>query len=257
MKNKEIAFNPTYSVNKKSRAKKIIISVGVGILGFFALCFLIFNLFFYRAYIVGISMQPTFNNYKTEEEYEWTDEDYKTYRDIAVVSRYGEYGRGDIVLLQMNYEEKEIELNGNKRTYYMEDEVIVKRIIAIGGDTLTLKFKSVGDDNSVGYCEFYVNDERVDDSYIGENRLDMNYNYFRLFCIANNLTQVATEDGFSATLQIEEGTLFVLGDNRGHSQDSLIFGAFSEDKMLGKVVYSYKYNETFVGALLDDLFSFL
>lgn len=256
MAGKQIEFNPSYSLAKQSKLKKALFTIFLVLLTLFAISLLLFSAFFYRAYINGVSMQPTFNNYKTEEGYEWTEEDYKSLRDIAVVSRYGTYSRGDIVLLQMEAETKEIDMGDVIRTYYMEDEIIIKRVIAVGGDTLTLKFNKIGTENA-GYCEYYVNDEPINESYLGDNRFDMNREYFELFCLANNIVQEETSDSLTATIKIEEGKVFVLGDNRSHSQDSHIFGAFNQNKFLGKVVYSYKYNESFIGALLDDLFALL
>jgi signal peptidase I len=39
------------------------------------------------------------------------------------------------------------------------------------------------------------------------------------------------------TFTVEEGKVFVMGDNRNHSSDSRVFGQLDADEILGKVIF--------------------
>jgi hypothetical protein len=57
-------------------------------------------------------------------------------------------------------------------------------------------------------------------------------------------TEVSVVNGYEqTTIVIPEGYKFALGDNRGDSNDSTYYGAFSESSIKGKVAFSYSYDE--------------
>ena len=231
--------------------KKIVekaISIFLLILCCVMLVFLTFNLFFFRASIVGISMQPTLNNYKTGEI--WTEEDYDLYQDVGLISRFASWGNGDIILIQT--QGMEAIVNGYK--YKMEEQVIVKRVIATEGQTLTLRYNTKGENG--GHCEYLVNGQAIDESYLTDKKFEMDRKYFEDFCDACKSEQNFEYDRQqnTATITIAKGKVFVLGDNRGRSQDSHLFGSFDTSSVLGKMIYSYSYNESFLGAIFNDFF---
>lgn len=83
-----------------------------------------------------------------------------------------------------------------------EGEIIIKRIIGMPKDTVSIK------DNTV-----YVNDEELEEDYAyGE-----------------------TSDYEEITLGDDE--YFILGDNRPISKDSRYFGPVKEDEIIGKVIF--------------------
>ena len=105
---------------------------------------------------------------------------------ILLLYKLANVDYGDIVVL---HEEK-------------EGEIIIKRIIGMPKDTVSIK------DNTV-----YVNDEELEEDYAyGE-----------------------TSDYEEITLGDDE--YFILGDNRPISKDSRYFGPVKEDEIIGKVIF--------------------
>ena len=89
-----------------------------------------------------------------------------------------------------------------------EDEMIIKRVIGIGGDTIEVK------DN-----QLYRNGILVEEDYI--------------------LEDMVTSDFY---IEIGEGELFVMGDNRNISLDSRIVGTFDFDEdVVGEVFFKLSF----------------
>lgn len=92
------------------------------------------------------------------------------------------------------------------------NEPLIKRVIAVGGDTLDIDFIT---------GEVFVNGERLDEPYIAE----------------------ATHRGFDTAfpLTVPEGYLFVMGDNRNNSLDSRssTIGFIDERYVLGVAEFRF------------------
>lgn len=92
------------------------------------------------------------------------------------------------------------------------NEPLIKRVIAVGGDTLDIDFIT---------GEVFVNGERLDEPYIAE----------------------ATRRGFDTAfpLTVPEGYLFVMGDNRNNSLDSRssTIGFIDERYVLGVAEFRF------------------
>ncbi len=89
---------------------------------------------------------------------------------------------------------------------------LIKRVIALPGDTVMIQNETV-----------YVNNEPIVEKYI------------------KNPTQLipggAVEEG--VPIEITDGFLFVMGDNRGGSSDSREFGPVPESLLVGQVIFRY------------------
>ncbi len=97
---------------------------------------------------------------------------------------------------------------------YDENESIVKRVIAVEGQTVDIQY------DASGAATVYVDGAAQDEPYINETMLRASYN---------------TID-FPVT--VPEGCVFVMGDNRNHSADSRYpaIGIFDKRYVLGKVL---------------------
>lgn len=116
--------------------------------------------------------------------------------DKVIITRFaGDYEQGDIVVLR-------------KET--LREEPIVKRIIAVEGQTVDIDF-------TLGIV--YVDGVALDEPYV------------------NELTY--TQEDFEGPITVPEGCVFVMGDNRNNSTDSRDdrVGCVDTRYIMGKVIF--------------------
>ena len=109
--------------------------------------------------------------------------------------------QGDIVVL-------------NKTTAtHLGGRAIVKRVIATGGQTVDIDYNT---------STVYVDGEPLDEPYLWEPMMD-----------------IYGSRG-STHIEVPEGSIFVMGDNRNDSDDSRdnLIGTIDEDYVLGKAFFS-------------------
>lgn len=119
---------------------------------------------------------------------------------------------GDLMLLQsIGYTPKQGDVVVLRKDAFME-EPIVKRVIAVGGQHVTVDY----DTNAV-----YVDGMALDEPYINEMMVD---SYRPDMCVVD--------------VDVPEGSVYVLGDNRNHSSDSrhIDLGTVDERYILGHVL---------------------
>ena len=198
---------------------------------------IVFNLVFIKAQVVGISMIPTYNkNLEAEIVYDNTYYENSIYKDNVIANKFEKGKNNDIILLQL----------GN--------EFAIKRIIAVGGQKVSLKRGNGSSDFSNYY--YYVNDLLLNEEYI-YNRNHMDISYFNRFCFDNsenrNFNVNITTPNIEAEFVVPENTVFVLGDNRLVSGDSLRYGTINTNDIYGKVVLSYEYNQSLIGYIWQQI----
>lgn len=123
-------------------------------------------------------------------------------RDILIISKLGyEPSNGDIVVISMD------------NMYFKEP--IVKRIIASGGETVDIDFNT----HTVSVTDVSGVTRVLEEDYI--------------------LSPTATAADVEFPLEVPEGYLFVMGDNRNGSTDSRDsrIGLIDSRRMLGHVVF--------------------
>lgn len=145
------------------------------ILAALVIIFVIFTFLFRAVSVVGSSMEPTLSD-----------------GNWLLVSSQGEYERGDIIIITQP----------NDR-----NEPLVKRIVALGGETIDIDFRT---------HEVRVNGELLDEPYIFE--------------------PTALSYDVTFPYHVPEGCVFAMGDNRNDSLDSRSsrIGPIDERYILGK-----------------------
>lgn len=147
---------------------------------------------------------------------------YRTFNDIPQ--------RGEIITFEApteNYEgNKKADLENPTAIYRYQPQGLVakfffnvvefgktsyiKRVIALPGEHLQIKDGKV-----------YINGEELQEDYLLEG------------------TETNAQGGQFIDIIVPEGTVFAMGDNRGNSGDSRIFGCIPYDKIEGKVVLRF------------------
>lgn len=194
----------SYKKLKKSFIREIIewiFTMGITII---VTLFIVANIFSITQ-VKGKSMEPTFLdgerviNYKLG--YNFTDPKRS---EIIIVNTFE--SKNGIISNVIN-EAKDIMDNiSYKFTKKSEVKYIIKRIIAIPGDTIDIRDGSV-----------YLNDNKLEESYIKG--------------------QTFENSDFSYPLDIPVNKVFVLGDNREHSLDSRGLGLIDYEQIKGKVSF--------------------
>ena len=126
-------------------------------------------------------------------------------------SMYPTLHNGDMLLLQsMGYEPKQGDVVVLTKAFRDVTGPIVKRVIAVGGQTVDI-------DYAAGTVT--VDGQVLDEPYINEAMVPPSY---------ENQTHV----------EVPEGSIFVMGDNRNHSSDSrdITLGVVDERYVLGRAV---------------------
>ena len=127
-------------------------------------------------------------------------------------SMYPTLHHGDMLLLQsVGYEPKQGDVVVLTKAFRDVDGPIVKRVIAVGGQTVDIDYQTGA---------VYVDGEALDEPYLNEPMEEPWY-----------------EDLTSVT--VPEGSVFVMGDNRNHSNDSrdVTLGTVDTRYLLGKAEF--------------------
>lgn len=101
-------------------------------------------------------------------------------------------------------------------------ETLVKRVVAVGGQTIDLRDGVV-----------YVDGEALEEPYV---RIDQSTGEPER---TDSLSGLAGSAGISYPYTVPEGTIWVMGDNRTNSKDSRFFGPVPLDDVTSRVLFIY------------------
>lgn len=126
--------------------------------------------------------------------------------DAVIIFKYATVDRGDIVVI----DNQDLALHNT-------DKLLIKRVIAVAGDTITYRA------DSSGKLVLKVNGEVVNESYVKED----------LYLDDVDHLQDRVQ---STQLTIPDGYVYVMGDNRLVSHDSRNFGVIEIDRLVGEAI---------------------
>ncbi len=190
MDNEEIFDTPN------SKRKKVVTSVAVVVAVVLLACltaFLLKTYVFVSIPVSGDSMNPTLTGGVYILNDDNTVKETVQKGDTLILDKVAKIKRGDIVV------------------FHKQDEKnLVKRVIGIAGDTITIKEGKV-----------FLNGTELPESYVIGNT----YAYGG-----------SAYDPTEITLTVPDGHVYCLGDNRENSMDSRALGAISLDDVIGKCI---------------------
>lgn len=114
-----------------------------------------------------------------------------------------------MIVWRLGYEPKQGDIIIFNPPGYPKNIYWVKRVIALGGQHVEIDYAS----NSV-----YVDGEKLDETYLGEEMMPQ-----------TTLTEV----------DVPEGSIFVMGDNRNHSTDGRVIGPVEKSRVVGRAVWRF------------------
>lgn len=189
-----------------SIAKKVLTQLACVIL--IAICGIIifFNVTHEYHTVCGSSMTPTLNN--------------ESSTDGVFVNRIKHYTRGDIIVAR----------SGEVDTQTGEEKIIIKRLIAIGGDKLAIR--EIDGYNRIVIIYNDSDEEKVlEEPYLSGYSVNFDLKE-RFYNMVKERDLSLDSQGF---ITIAGDDLFFLGDNRRVSKDCSIYGPKSKKNVIGSV----------------------
>lgn len=180
------------------------------------LVFLIIRPFFLQAFFIpSESMEPTLMGHKkgynsgTGQSYDSDINDHIFVYKLGM--RLGNPKPGEIIVFKAP---KEADASGNN-----VENVLIKRLIAVGNDTVQMKT------DAKGKYRIYRNGVVLDEPYINEEM--------------QNIAPSGRSYAVDEVLRLAPDELFVMGDNRNHSNDSRFWGPLKRDRVIGKAEFIF------------------
>ncbi len=144
--------------------------------------------------------------------------------DRIFVERYSRFyktpERGDIMVFYPPFVELKNtpwKLFSRLTGFFCKDIAYIKRVVGLPGEKLEIKQLP----NGMSYV--YINDKKLEEPYVKSV-----YEF-----------SICSEAMHCGPFVIPEGHYFMMGDNRGNSQDSRYWGTLPQEKFIGKAIYRF------------------
>lgn len=144
--------------------------------------------------------------------------------DRIIVERYSRFyrtpKRGDIMVFYppaTKLSNNPIKLFSRLTGFFCKDVAFIKRVVGLPNEKFEIKVDETGK-NTV-----YINDKPLNEPYVKSV-----YDY-----------PVCSEAMHCGPFVIPEGEYFMMGDNRGNSQDSRYWGTLKQDRFIGRAVFLF------------------
>lgn len=248
---------PVYKYYKDEKEDKLSQKIFIKIIVIFCVFYLLimsFSVAFYHNFsyvtISGKSMQSTLNPSPVAVK---TDRGTEYLQDGVYIRHTHDVDYGDIVVLDTTYP-------GAKRK-----STIIKRVIGLEGDYVTIarinneyrvlrvrshtsRVEVLQEDYILSYSEWSGESSEFDiviNDVAYESTL---YEYYITYGYESKTFQVDELGGKEVVFfEVEEDSIFFLGDNRAHSNDGRSLGFFEKSKIEGKVIDVVKDGSSYKG----------
>lgn len=103
--------------------------------------------------------------------------------------------------------------------FFCKDIAYIKRVIGLPGDKINIKTTKDGN------TYVYINGKRLNEPYVND--------------VTDERYQCNSETEYCEEAVVPQNSFFMMGDNRGNSQDSRYWGYLPKERIIGKAVFIF------------------
>ena len=192
------------------------------------LVFMIIRPVFVQAFFIpSESMEPTLMGHRAGAGSvgTYTDEVHDHIFVNKLIYRFRDPKPGDIIVFRAP---GQADMGAKEEGRPPQENVLIKRLIAVGGQTIEVR------PDDTGHAHVYVDGKPVDESYI---------HFLQPMDDIGNMGNTFSVEGapfaVHKPLVLKSDELFVMGDNRNHSNDSRYWGPLKRDRVIGKAMFIF------------------